>query len=82
MHVYGQFILIVDKKCFLKLFSINLNDRMDFVEVMKVQLPYFDKEENRLILEEKEEQLYDEIFDNTYFNFKWIEDKLSLYFML
>lgn len=28
---FGQLVLIVDKKCTLKLISINFEDRMDFI---------------------------------------------------
>lgn len=39
--IFGKLILIVDKKCILKLISINLEDQMDFIEILKIQLPYF-----------------------------------------
>ncbi len=54
MNVVGELIMIVDKKCQLRLFSIDLEDRMDFVEVVKVQLPYFRRSENSGMEEERE----------------------------
>lgn len=36
MHVSGNLVMIVDKKCYFKVFSIDVEDRMDFVEILKV----------------------------------------------
>jgi hypothetical protein len=54
MNFVGELIMIVDKKCQLRFFSVDLEDKIDFVEVIKVQLPYFRQSDNLCMEEERE----------------------------
>lgn len=50
-ETFGRLIIIVDKKCLLRVFSIDLEDRMDFIEVIRIQLPYFSDSKEKIQVE-------------------------------